>query len=117
MAAGKGRGRKSPAKAARKEVEQEDVATIKFKDLEITLPTSPSKQFYYDMAEINAQGGSPMAFLGLLSSILGPDEFGKVRYSGVLEADGQIDADLIGEFLGVIFQEVYNVEPGESGAS
>ena len=114
--AGSGGGRKSPAAAARDETEVE-TATIEFKGLEISLPMSPPKGFYYDMAEINAQGGSPQAFMGLLASILGAEEFGKVRYSEVLEVDDKIDADLIGELLGVIFEEVYNVKPGESGAS
>lgn len=100
MTAAKKPGKAAPkgaASAAAAEVAAEPQAkTVTFRDVSLELPDELPATILFDITELESAGSSPMPLFRLLRSLLGPEQFQRVR------AQLQADDDVMGAVEGLI---------------
>jgi hypothetical protein len=86
---------------------------ITFRGVEITLPRELPPTLLFDVAEMEANDGSPMPVFRLLRSLLGAEQFTAVR-NQLTDKDDVVD--IVNELLVDLFAQ-YGITLGESSAS
>lgn len=81
--------------------------------IKFNLPATLPETIIFDMVEIDATEGAPMPVYKMLRSILGPEQFNKLR--NAIEA-GTIKSEDLDTFIEGVFAK-YGVTPGEATAS